>query len=237
MSKALKGHQIRKNNLFSGACMNYNYDTGIGMSRKMVDDLFRIDVQNNRKGTENEPSTGLGLILCKDFIEKHGGKIWVESLEGQGSTFYFTIPCHPNRKEKAAVKHDFTAAETQNPTKKLKILITEDDKTSDFLLTLAVKKISKEILHFKNGAEAVAVCFKHPDIDLILMDIAMPFLEGYQATRDIRQFNKDVIIIAQTAQVIHGERDRAIEAGCDDFVPKPLDQKELLSLIRKHFNS
>ena len=67
-------------------------DTGIGMSPKMIDDLFRLDVKSNRKGTDNEPSTGLGLLLCKDFIEKHGGKIWVESKEGVGSTFCFTLP-------------------------------------------------------------------------------------------------------------------------------------------------
>jgi len=67
-------------------------DTGIGMSNKMIDDLFRLDVQTNRKGTEGEPSSGLGLLLCKDFIEKHGGRIWVESEEGKGSTFRFTLP-------------------------------------------------------------------------------------------------------------------------------------------------
>jgi len=67
-------------------------DTGIGMSNKMIDDLFRLDVQTNRKGTEGEPSSGLGLLLCKDFIEKHGGRIWVESEEGKGSTFYFSLP-------------------------------------------------------------------------------------------------------------------------------------------------
>ena len=68
------------------------HDMGIGMSRTMVDNLFRLDVQTNRKGTDGEPSTGLGLLLCKDFIEKHGGKIWVESEEGKGSTFRFTLP-------------------------------------------------------------------------------------------------------------------------------------------------
>jgi signal transduction histidine kinase len=67
-------------------------DTGIGMSPQMVDDLFRLDVQTNRRGTENEPSSGLGLIICKDFVEKHGGKLWVESEVDKGSTFYFTLP-------------------------------------------------------------------------------------------------------------------------------------------------
>jgi signal transduction histidine kinase len=67
-------------------------DTGIGMSSVMVNDLFQLDVQVNRKGTDGEPSTGLGLLLCKDFIEKHGGKLWVESEEGKGSTFHFTLP-------------------------------------------------------------------------------------------------------------------------------------------------
>lgn len=99
---------------------------------------------------------------------------------------------------------------------------------------MAVKKISRETLHAKNGAEAVALSFKHADIDLILMDISMPFMGGYEATRDIRQFNKDVIIIAQTALLSPGEREMAMEAGCNDFVSKPFDQKELLSLIRKY---
>ena len=72
-------------------------DTGIGMSPEMVDNLFRLDVQTNRKGTEDEPSSGLGLLLCKDFVEKHGGRIWVESEEGKGSTFYFTLPSAPPR--------------------------------------------------------------------------------------------------------------------------------------------
>jgi CheY-like chemotaxis protein len=210
-------------------------DTGIGMNSTMVENLFRLDVQTNRKGTEGEPSSGLGLNLSKDFIEKHGGKIWAESIVGQGSTFYFTIPWLPARKEKDAVKHDFTAAETQHPLKKLKILIAEDDITSDFLLTMAVKKISSEILHANNGADAVAVCFKHPDIDLILMDIDMPFMEGNEATSDIRQFNKDVIIIAQTAKVLFGERNKALEAGCNDYISKPIDQKELMNMIRKYF--
>ena len=67
-------------------------DTGIGMTPEMVDDLFRLDVQTNRRGTEDEPSSGLGLLLCKDFVEKHGGKIWVESEEGKGSAFRFTLP-------------------------------------------------------------------------------------------------------------------------------------------------
>ena len=75
-------------------------DTGIGMSPKMVDNLFRLDVQTNRKGTEGEPSTGLGLMLCKEFVEKHGGKIWVESEEGNGSTFYFTLPYYVGHEEK-----------------------------------------------------------------------------------------------------------------------------------------
>ncbi|NQV02207.1 MAG: ATP-binding protein, partial [Bacteroidia bacterium] len=67
-------------------------DTGIGMSQKMIDALFKLDIDTSRKGTDNEPSTGLGLIICKDFVEKHGGKLWVESEEGKGSTFYFTLP-------------------------------------------------------------------------------------------------------------------------------------------------
>ncbi|MEI6456910.1 MAG: PAS domain-containing sensor histidine kinase [bacterium] len=92
-------YSLKGGTVFIGAKKNpgglveiYVKDTGIGMNRKMIENLFQINVNTNRKGTENEPSTGLGLIICKDFTEKHGGKIWMESEEGKGSTFHFTMP-------------------------------------------------------------------------------------------------------------------------------------------------
>jgi CheY-like chemotaxis protein len=99
-----------------------------------------------------------------------------------------------------------------------------------------LKKISREILHAKTGIEAIEVCRNNTDIDLIMMDIKMAEMDGFEATRQIRRFNKDVVIIAQTAYGLTGDREKAILAGCNDHIPKPLNQALLMVLIQKYFN-
>jgi CheY-like chemotaxis protein len=98
-------------------------------------------------------------------------------------------------------------------------------------------KISKEILHAITGVQAVEACRNNPDIDLVLMDIRMPDMDGNDATRQIRQFNTDVIIIAQTAYAFSGDKEKAIEAGCNDYISKPINYTLLFELIKKHVNN
>jgi CheY-like chemotaxis protein len=117
----------------------------------------------------------------------------------------------------------------------LKILIAEDDEISGMLLSLMVKSFGEIVLRARNGVEAVAVSRKNLDIDLILMDIQMPELNGDEATRLIRQFNKEVIIIAQTGLVLPADKESVIEAGCNDYLSKPIDKKKLLAFIEKYF--
>ncbi len=214
-------------------------DLGIGMSPEMVNNLFRIDVKTSRRGTEGEPSTGLGLLLCKEFVEKQGGSICVESKAGIGSTFYFTLPNDPVPTEKLVVENDKTFDSQDNKISPefqgLKILLAEDDETSEMLISIAVKMFTKEIIIAGTGVEAVDACRSHPDIDLVLMDLKMPEMSGYEAIRQIRQFNGEVIIIAQTAFGLSGDRDRAIEAGCNDYLTKPVRKDELVGLIQKYF--
>jgi CheY-like chemotaxis protein len=105
-----------------------------------------------------------------------------------------------------------------------------------FFLVIALKDITKVVLKAKTGTEAVTACRNNPDIDLILMDIKMPQMDGYEATRQIRQFNKNVIIIAQTAFGLTGDREKAIKAGCNDYLPKPLSKKELMDIVGYYFN-
>ncbi len=213
-------------------------DSGVGISKNSIEKLFQIDQSYSTPDTNKNTGTGLGLILCKEFVEKNKGKIWVESDEGKGSTFFFTLPYNAEQQEKKDIEKDGSAAivnHDNSAASGLKILIAEDDDVSEKLLEIEVKLFSKEILKAKTGLEAVEICRDNPDIDLILMDIQMAEMSGHEATRQIRKFNKKVVIIAQTAIVITGAREKALEAGCSDFIEKPIRKTELLHLIEKHF--
>ena len=209
-------------------------DNGVGISPNDIIRIFRIDESHTTLGTNNEKGTGLGLSLCKEFVEKNGGKIWVESKIGIGSEFIFTIPYIANTT--LATNNVMPTAQLKNADKKIKILITEDDEVADKHLTILMRAISNEVIHAKNGNDAIEACRNNPDIDLVLMDIQMPKIDGYTATRKIRELNKHVVIIAQTACALSGDRKKAIEAGCNDYIMKPINKDELMKMINKWIN-
>jgi CheY-like chemotaxis protein len=119
--------------------------------------------------------------------------------------------------------------------KNLKILIVEDDVVSVSMLEIMIEDYCNAPLVAKNGLEAVQLCLDNPDIDFVLMDIKMPDLDGYEATKQIRSFNKDLIIFAQTAYALPGDLEKSIAAGCNDYISKPYSQAELKGLIDKYF--
>ena len=121
--------------------------------------------------------------------------------------------------------------------KNLNILIAEDDEASEILMSRALRAIGKKILKVRTGVEAVDICRSDHNIDLIMMDIKMPVMDGYEATRQIRQFDKEVIIIAQTAYAQIGDSDKAILAGCNDYISKPINRDELMTILEKYFKS
>src|ERR1035437_6427898 len=211
-------------------------DTGVGIPQnqhKIIFERFRQGSESHNRGYEG---SGLGLSIAKTYVEMLGGEIWVESEEGKGSTFYFTIPYNSVSEEKIKMINAVSAEHKEVEIKKLKVLVVEDDEISYSLLTKMLQKISYEVLHAITGVEAVEACRNNPDIDLVLMDIRMPKMDGNEATRQIRQFNTDVIIIAQTAYAFSGDKEKAIEAGCNDYISKPIDQTLLYELIKKHIN-
>jgi CheY-like chemotaxis protein len=126
-------------------------------------------------------------------------------------------------------------SKTLSPRKDI-ILIVEDEVTSDLYLTEILKDHFEVILHAKDGIEAIEKCKKHPEIAVILMDLKMPRLDGLSATREIRKFNSDVIIIAQTAYAMLGDRREAIDAGCDDYITKPIMEEKMIRLINQNMD-
>ena len=210
-------------------------DTGIGIHKDRHQAIFDRFVQADIEDKSALEGTGLGLSISKSYVEMLGGKIRVESREGIGTQFYFTIPYNPKPEEKTIAKDNKPRQIIENRILDLKVLIAEDVESADMYLTVILKKICKEILHSKTGIEAVDICRDNHDIDLVLMDIKMPEMNGYEATRKIREFNKDVVIIAQTAYALYGDNEKALEAGCNDYISKPIKRNELLMMIEKLF--
>ncbi|MBC8321677.1 MAG: PAS domain S-box protein [Bacteroidetes bacterium] len=206
-------------------------DTGIGIPKNRQDAIFDLFVQSDIEDKDVYEGNGLGLSISKAYVEILGGKIWVESEVGVGSQFYFTIPYITDKKEITESKEEKVEVKPKHQVKKLKILIAEDEEISDTLLTLVLKDVSNEILHAQTGLETIEIIRNNPNIDLILMDIKMPIVSGYEATRQIRKFNKDVKIIAQTAYALSGDHEKALEAGCDDYITKPIDNELLMEKI------
>ena len=211
----------------------YVKDTGVGIPKDRMEAIFDRFVQADIEDIKVWEGSGLGLSICKAYVEMLDGKIWVESTEWVGTQFYFTIPYTTVVSKQPEEIVSLAGTKPGRSVRNLKVLIAEDEEVAEEFLSIILKDISSEILHVKSGLEAVKVCEKNPDIDLILMDIRMPVLNGYDATKQIREINKDVIIIAQTAHALTGDREKAIAAGCDDYITKPIDKDELLEMIEK----
>lgn len=211
-------------------------DTGKGIHPDKIDLVFDRFMQVDNLNTRGYEGSGLGLSITKAYVEHLGGKIWVESEPGKGSCFYFTI--QPSESEDKELIHAKNKEDhTRQLLKKLKLLIAEDDNISFMFLEAILKKYDFEIVRCVTGLEAVQYCQSNPDVDFILMDIGMPVMDGYEATRRIREFNKNVVIIAQTAFAISSDSEKVKEAGCNDYLAKPINKERLFEIIRQYFNT
>jgi len=212
----------------------YVKDTGIGIPKAMQEAIFVRFIQADIRNKMARQGAGLGLAITRAYVEILGGRIWVESEEGIGSTFYFNLPHHTKISKNQVSRNQSSKKEDKTQVKEFKILIVEDDETSTALIIAMLRRFRNVILKAKNGLDAVNLCRLNPDIDIVLMDIQMPIMNGFNATKQIRQFNKEIIIIAQTAFALAGDREKALQAGCNDYLAKPINREMLIEKIFKH---
>jgi CheY-like chemotaxis protein len=155
----------------------------------------------------------------------------VESEPGKGAVFYFTLPKQKVNPPEPSAQELVPSIEQKSMSSKLKILLVEDDDVSMNYLEIITKKLCEEIYKANSGTEAVELFRKNQDIKVILMDLKLPLMDGLEATRQIRTFNKEVVILAQTAYSMVGDREKAIAAGCNDYITKPIEPMRLKSLL------
>lgn len=214
----------------------YVRDTGIGIQDEKKCKVFH----RFEKLDEFAQGTGLGLSICKAIIEVCGGSLGFESEYGKGSLFWaimpFTDKCEDEsslRKKNAINKEQVNKAIAKNGKKERKIILVAEDIQSNFLLVSSLLKNKFELLHAPNGRDAVEFVRTHP-VDLVLMDMKMPIMDGRTATAEIRKFNPNIPIVALTAHAFDTDRVVALEVGCNDYLVKPINGAKLMQTLKEY---
>ena len=219
------GYEMRENELYF-----YVTDTGCGIPKDKQQNIFGRFVKLNSFAQ----GTGLGLSICKTLMDHMGGRIGVESEEGKGSTFWFTLPYKPAVKEdKKQMPKDIQPVSIER--NKLTILVAEDN-ASNYKLFESILKYDYHLIHAWDGMEAVEM-FRRHNPQIVLMDINMPVMDGYEATREIRKYSAKIPIIAVTAFAYASDEQKVMESGFDGYMPKPINAKllkaQLVDIMQK----
>jgi PAS domain S-box-containing protein len=214
-------------------------DTGIGIKPEDHQRIFESFTQADGSTGRKYGGTGLGLAITRRLAELLGGRLTVTSEEGQGSVFSLAVPAGVDSREQPSPDVDEGAHQANRALKKAQpkfsghVLVAEDVKTNQMLAKAMLSRMGLEVTIAADGSDAVQKARAH-DFDLILMDIQMPGMDGYQATRTLRREGIKTPIVAVTAHAMKGDDQKCIEAGCDDYLPKPLDRRRLLEKIQKY---
>lgn len=210
-------------------------DSGIGIRKEKVQEVFKPFRPNTEGNTFN--NLGLGLPIVKGLTEVLGGRVWVDSVEESGTTVNITIPITPvgARSMKASAVPFHIQQDAPNLSDKT-ILIVEDIQSNYLLLSKMLEETKCKLLHSKTGEEAIEMFNANPDVNLIFMDLRLTDMDGIEITRKIRLSNSKVIIVAQTAYCSGVKVNLSIEAGCNDFITKPISRLDLFNILRKYLS-
>jgi CheY-like chemotaxis protein len=207
-------------------------DTGIGIPTDKIGFIFERFGKLETSG-KNKGGTGLGLAISQNLAKLLGGKLTVESVLGKGSTFYLDIPFIEEDHETVIITTpDYIEKESYNWGSK-KVIIAEDEELNFKVLQIALQKTGIEIIRASNGQEAIDAVLMNPDVHIILLDIQMPLIDGYEALTRIKQINFHIPVIAQTAFAMIEEKESCIRIGFNDYISKPIKIPELLRKIDK----
>ncbi len=210
-------------------------DTGIGIPAEMHEEIFKRFRQVETTIARQYGGSGLGLSISKAYVELMNGKMWLNSELEKGTTFYFTIPYKINPKNSVSETQHINGLKLET-VRSTSILIAEDEESNFMLLLEMLSGLNINILKASNGLEAVEICKSNEPIDLVLMDIKMPVMDGYEATKEIKKLRANLPIIAQTAFSTNDDKNKALLAGCIDFISKPFNQAILITKINEHLH-
>lgn len=219
----------------------YVSDTGRGIATDNQQLVFNRFEQIQCTSKEVKEGSGLGLSIAKAKVEMLGGHIALNSTEGEGSTFYVNLPFNPGASGHATPNKQIDASDqetpsaTRGPGRPIAVLIAEDDEPSYIVLRRIFEGQGATVYRAANGREAVEQVRDHPELDLVMMDVRMPELGGLEATRQIRAFKEDILIFAQTAYAMEGDQKAVMDAGCDDYLTKPINRDILAAKLSEYF--
>ena len=194
--------------------------------------IFDEFVQADFSHSSGFQGSGLGLSISKGYVYLLNGIIELESEPEKGTTFYVKIPNSSTKATTKTVTNGKKIIKKTSPID-LKIIIAEDDTTTFYFLKELLKDVTKTLHYAKDGIEVVELAKAHPDTDLILMDIKMPHLNGFEATQKIRTFNNQVYIIGHTAFAQESYKRKVLEVGCNAYISKPVNREKLFHLLEQ----
>ncbi len=206
-------------------------DTGIGIENKKITSLFDYTIHSNVAANRSFETTGLGLPIARGLVELLGGKISIETGKTKGTTVYFSLPEDAIIKKGSEESKEEIKPKHPVLTKNSIILVAEDDDYNYKFVETVLRRAEFRVIRAENGVEAVNICYNNPDIKLVLMDLKMPVMGGFEATRQIKNFLPDLPVIALTAFVSPDDEHEAFLSGCEEYISKPVDSSHLLHSI------